>query len=167
MGRIGLPELIVIGAVLLIAFVVSGAAKGLGLTQFRGLQKVDAIVTTTIGLALSVWTYTRMTSLAGQFHSWSPPFTEYETTTLAGGGIGALFLVWGLSRLLGQSSHDGGGAVGVPASVATRTAEWRPPVPGAGAAPSGAKFCANCGIALVPASRFCGGCGSAVQSVGT
>jgi hypothetical protein len=42
-----------------------------------------------IGIGLSVlggagllWVFTRVTSLEGQLHSWSPPFESYEVTTI-------------------------------------------------------------------------------------
>jgi len=61
--------------------------------------KIGGIILTVIGGAIGVWVFTRLTSLAGKFHSWEPPFTEYETTTIIGGGIAVLFIIVGLIYL--------------------------------------------------------------------
>lgn len=61
--------------------------------------KIGGIILTVIGGAIGVWVFTRLTSLAGKLHSWEPPFTEYETTTIIGGGIAVLFIIAGLIYL--------------------------------------------------------------------
>lgn len=60
----------------------------------------SGIVLVVIGVAVGLWAYTRVTSIYGQMHSWSPPFSEYETWTLVIGGLGAIFLVGGLTMLI-------------------------------------------------------------------
>ena len=53
-----------------------------------------------IGGVLGVWVITRFTSFAGQLHSWSPPFSEYEVVTLVGLGAAAIFVIVGLILLM-------------------------------------------------------------------
>jgi len=66
--------------------------------------KTMGIILTVIGGAIGLWVFTRVTSMAGKFHSWQPPFTEYETTTLVGGGIALILIIIGLINLT-KSSH--------------------------------------------------------------
>lgn len=46
--------------------------------------KKSGIILTVIGGAIAIWVFTRITSVYGKLHSWEPPFTEYETTTIVG-----------------------------------------------------------------------------------
>jgi len=66
-------------------------------------NKNFGITLTVIAVAIGIWVYTRMTSLAGQLHSWSPPFTEYEVYTFIGGGIAVLLLIVGIQKLTDKS----------------------------------------------------------------
>jgi hypothetical protein len=58
------------------------------------------IIACVIGGVLGVWVITRFTSFAGQLHSWSPPFSEYEVVTLVGLGAVAIFVIVGLILLM-------------------------------------------------------------------
>ena len=67
----------------------------------KGLtEKIIGIILCVLGVAVGIWVITRVTGLAGQLHSWSPPFTEYEIATLVGGGIAAIFVIVGLILLV-------------------------------------------------------------------
>ena len=35
-----------------------------------------------VGLASGLWAFARVTSLVGQFHTWAPPFSQYERVTI-------------------------------------------------------------------------------------
>ena len=61
-------------------------------------SKELGIVLTVIGGAIGIWVFTRLTSFAGKMHSWSPPFTGYETTTLIGGAIALVLIIVGLNN---------------------------------------------------------------------
>jgi len=65
------------------------------------------IILTVIGAAIGVWTFTRVTSLAGQLHTWAPPFTSYEVTTLVGGAIAVALLIVGLIKLTKKPTTPG------------------------------------------------------------
>ena len=57
------------------------------------------IILCVLGGTAGIWVFTRLTSLAGKLHSWEPPFTEYETTTIVGGIIAIIFIIVGLINL--------------------------------------------------------------------
>lgn len=59
-------------------------------------MKKLGIVLTVIGGAIGIWVFTRLTSLVGKMHTWQPPFTEYEITTLVGGAIALVLIIVGL-----------------------------------------------------------------------
>ena len=59
-------------------------------------MKKLGIVLTVIGGAIGIWVFTRLTSLVGKLHTWQPPFTEYEITTLVGGAIALVLIIVGL-----------------------------------------------------------------------
>jgi hypothetical protein len=65
----------------------------------KGIQvnyKPLGIIFTVIGGVVLIWVITRFTSFAGQLHSWSPPFAEYEIITLVGAGISVFLIIFGL-----------------------------------------------------------------------
>lgn len=55
---------------------------------------------------IGVWVFVRMTSLAGKMHTWSPPFSEYETWTLIAAGVAVLFLLIGIRQLTAKQDRD-------------------------------------------------------------
>jgi len=59
-------------------------------------MKKLGIVLTVIGGAIGILVFTRLTSLVGKMHTWQPPFTEYEITTLVGGAIALVLIIVGL-----------------------------------------------------------------------
>lgn len=61
--------------------------------------KTMGIILTVIGGSIGIWVFTRFTSLAGKLHTWGPPFTEYEVTTLASGTIALVLIIVGLINL--------------------------------------------------------------------
>jgi hypothetical protein len=66
--------------------------------------KTMGIIFLVIGGAIGIWAFTRITSFAGQLHSWTPPFTEYEMMTLGGGAIALVLIILGLINL--TKKHD-------------------------------------------------------------
>jgi len=68
--------------------------------ELRQKAKTVGIVLTVISGSLIFWVYSRFTSLMGRLHSWSPPFTEYETTTIAVGVIAVIMLIVGIRSLI-------------------------------------------------------------------
>ena len=54
------------------------------------------IFLTVVGGAIGIWVFTRLTSLVGKLHTWQPPFTEYEITTLVCGAIALVLIIVGL-----------------------------------------------------------------------
>jgi len=62
-----------------------------------GLDKRTlGIVLAIFGVMVAIWVFVRMTSIVGQMKTWGPPFTDYEATTLAGGGLAAALLIVGI-----------------------------------------------------------------------
>jgi TRAP-type C4-dicarboxylate transport system permease large subunit len=61
--------------------------------------KTTGIVETVAGGALALWVYVRFTNVAGQLHTWSAPFDDYELNTLLVGALAFLLLVAGVVRL--------------------------------------------------------------------
>jgi len=59
-------------------------------------KKTLGIILTVLGAAGAIWAYTRVTSLYGQMHSWSPPFTTYETLTIVEGVISVALIIAGI-----------------------------------------------------------------------
>lgn len=105
-------------------------------------KRTLGIAGTVLGVVLLIWAYTRVTSLAGQFFTWQPPFSSYELVTVAGAGVGVLLLIFGLVNLAA-------GGAGISAKPSVR---HQPTCPSCGAAAeSGSLFCPNCGASLKPA----------------
>jgi len=65
-------------------------------------KKIFGIIFSVLSLGLIIWTVTRMTSIAGQLHSWSPPFEKYETVTIIVGVVGLILLIIGLIFLFSK-----------------------------------------------------------------
>jgi hypothetical protein len=59
-----------------------------------------------IGGAGLFWVFIRMTSLAGKLCSWSPPFSEFETTTIVVGLISVLCVAIGSRKMMAKSKSD-------------------------------------------------------------
>jgi hypothetical protein len=110
---------IVVGAGLLLGQAVRGtrrasstdvapAAKGraggiLGLGPELGRPLGIALFA--IGLLVGAWALMRMNSVEGSFHTWSPPFTNYELMTFLGGGIAVVLLIGGIAAFVATRPH--------------------------------------------------------------
>ena len=66
------------------------------------MLKTLGVIMMVIGVSLGLWVNARVTSFAGQFYSWTPPFTEYEIMTIAVGLIAVILVITGLSGILNQ-----------------------------------------------------------------
>lgn len=62
-------------------------------------SKTLGIIFTILGGTAGLWAFIRSTSFAGQIHSWQPPFTSYEVTTIIGAGIAVVLLIVGIINL--------------------------------------------------------------------
>lgn len=67
-------------------------------------DKTLGIILTVLGGAIGVWVFIRFTNFLGQMHTWSPPFDNYEKSTLAGAVIAAVLLIVGLVKLTKRST---------------------------------------------------------------
>lgn len=99
------------------------------------------IALSVFGIAIGIWAYTRVTSVIGQLHTWAPPFSEYETITLAGAGVSLIAIVWGFTSLSSRSP--------------SRNSAESP-------VQSGSRFCRHCAAAIAVTDAFCEACGHAV-----
>lgn len=72
---------------------------GTGHKTMNAKQQVGIVLLVAAGVA-GFWAYGRYSSFVGQMLSWTPPFSKFETLTIAGGLAALLFLVMGL-RLIG------------------------------------------------------------------
>ena len=87
------------------AFTVKGGKLGITLDAPKDKatvlqqQKNMGIVLTVLGGAVGIWVFTRFTSVMGQMHSWSPPFSEYENVTLLSAGAAIVLIILGLINL--------------------------------------------------------------------
>ena len=70
-------------------------------------KKTLGIILTVLGGVAVIWTYTRVTSLVGQMHTWTPPFTSYETITIGGGGVALVVLIVGIVFLAVKQAKPG------------------------------------------------------------
>ena len=59
-------------------------------------KKTLGIIYSAIGGAVGFWVFARFTSFNGRFYTWSPPFSEYEATTLIGAAIALTLIIIGL-----------------------------------------------------------------------
>ena len=59
-------------------------------------KKTLGIVLSVVGLAGGLFAYTRITSLYGQMHSWSPPFDGFEISTIIIGVVALVLLIVGI-----------------------------------------------------------------------
>jgi Protein of unknown function (DUF3185) len=69
-------------------------------------SKTPGIILTVLGGAAGLWTFTRVTSFTGQMHSWLPPFTSYEVTTLIGGAVAVVMLIVSLINLTKKAERQ-------------------------------------------------------------
>lgn len=67
-------------------------------------QQVGIVLLVAAGVA-GFWAYGRYSGFVGQMLSWSPPFSSYETLTIAGGLAALLFLVMGLRMIAGKKKE--------------------------------------------------------------
>jgi hypothetical protein len=90
LGSIGLPELLIILVpIVIIIFIFSIAKK-------KEQRKNLGIILLVLGGAAGIWVVTRLTSMAGKIHSWEPPFTSYEVTTIIGAVIAIFLIILGI-----------------------------------------------------------------------
>jgi hypothetical protein len=115
------------------------------------------IVLTVTGLGVGIWALTRVTSTAGQFFTWSPPFSEYEIATLVGAGISAVLLIVGLISLTSRRSNVRDGQPSAPVSVHSTVVASNGAV---GATTLPGRFCSACGQRLTEKAAFCPECGT-------
>jgi hypothetical protein len=59
-------------------------------------RMVLGITLTVLGGGGALWVFSRVTSVLGKFHTWEPPFSDYEVSTLVGAGIAAFLVIAGL-----------------------------------------------------------------------
>lgn len=59
-------------------------------------KKTLGIILTVIGAVCDIWSYTRITSITGQMHTWSPPFESYEIITIICGIFGVILIIAGI-----------------------------------------------------------------------
>jgi len=59
-------------------------------------KKTLGIILTIVGILAGILAYTRVTSLYGQLHTWTPPFDGFETSTIAIGIIALILLIIGI-----------------------------------------------------------------------
>lgn len=63
----------------------------------QGAQKKTlGIIFSVIGIVGLIFAYTRVTSLYGQMHSWSPPFDSFEISTIIIGVVALVLLIVGI-----------------------------------------------------------------------
>lgn len=58
------------------------------------------IIMTVIGAIGVFWSFSRINSLAGQFYTWSPPFSEFEMQVISVLVVSALLGIGGLIALV-------------------------------------------------------------------
>lgn len=59
-------------------------------------KKTLGIILSVLGFAGVIFAYSRVTSLYGQMHTWSPPFTDYEISTIVIGVVAIVLLIIGI-----------------------------------------------------------------------
>ena len=68
-------------------------------------KKTLGIILSIIGVVGLIFAYTRITSLYGQMHTWSPPFESYEIITITIGAITLILLIVGIVFWLKKPSE--------------------------------------------------------------
>lgn len=68
-------------------------------------KRIFGIIFSVLSFALIIWALIRITSFAGQLHSWSPPFAKYEIITIVVGGIGLILLIIGLIFIFSNNKN--------------------------------------------------------------
>jgi len=61
------------------------------------------IVLVVTGAGIGLWVYSRFTSLYGKMHSWSPPFDQFEITTMITAVVSMALIAIGLIQLTKKS----------------------------------------------------------------
>jgi len=59
-------------------------------------KKTLGIILSVLGVAGAIFAYTRVTSLYGQMHSWSPPSDSFEVSTIIIGVVALILLIAGI-----------------------------------------------------------------------
>ena len=59
-------------------------------------KKTLGIILSVLGVVGGIFSYTRVTSLYGQLHTWSPPFDGFETSTIAVAVVALVILIVGI-----------------------------------------------------------------------
>ncbi len=59
-------------------------------------KKTLGIISSVLGVIGGIFAYTRVTSLYGQLHTWSPPFDGFETSTIVLAIISIVILIVGI-----------------------------------------------------------------------
>lgn len=59
-------------------------------------KKTIGIILAVVGIAGGIFAVTRVTSLYGQMHSWSPPFDGFEISTIIIGITAIVLLIVGI-----------------------------------------------------------------------
>jgi uncharacterized membrane protein len=59
-------------------------------------KRTLGIILSVVGVVGVIFAYTRITSLYGQMHTWSPPFDSYEITTIIIGVVALISLIVGI-----------------------------------------------------------------------
>lgn len=59
-------------------------------------KKTLGIISSVVGVAGAIFAYTRVASLYGQMHSWSPPFDSFEISTIIIGVVALVLLIVGI-----------------------------------------------------------------------
>lgn len=93
--RSGSIKILVIGGISIFIGIVIMISARMQKMQLKNL----GIILCVLGGAVGAWVFTRLTSVVGKLHSWEPPFTEYETTTIIGACIAVLLIIIGLISL--------------------------------------------------------------------
>jgi len=108
----------------------------------RQQPKTLGIVLTIIGGAVGIWVFARFTSFAGKFHTWEPPFTEYEITTWIGATIALGLIILGLINLTKSG-------VFMKPEVSHKVTLYG--------------FCSKCGAKVSSGDAFCSECGHSLK----
>lgn len=66
-------------------------------------HSAGAIISIAVGVALALWALIRVRTPYGQMHTWSSPFTSYETITIATGIVGLVLLAFGIIKFVNHS----------------------------------------------------------------
>lgn len=68
------------------------------------VNKTPGIVVLVIGAVLGLWVHSRITSFAGQFYTWLPPYSGYELPVVIVGWVAAIMVIIGLANILKKAT---------------------------------------------------------------